>query len=68
MEVTLSIEGMTCHHCSGRVQKFLESRPEISKVVVDLEGKKAEFNCKEGSEIKDIVQGINELGYKTVQK
>ena len=68
MKVQLSVEGMSCHHCSGRVQKYLESNPKISDVQVDLEGKKAEFTCEQDLNIDPIVQGINDMGYKTAQQ
>ena len=68
MKVQLSVEGMSCHHCSGRVQKYLESKDGISDIQVDLEGKKAAFTCPDGFDVASIVQGINDLGYKTVQQ
>ncbi|MBF0231320.1 MAG: heavy-metal-associated domain-containing protein, partial [Desulfamplus sp.] len=40
-EITLNVEGMSCSHCSGTVQKALESINGLSGINVDLKGKKA---------------------------
>ncbi len=67
MEIKLKIDGMSCHHCSARVQSFLESQEGLSDVLVDLDRKKAGFSCNEDQDVEVIVQGINALGYKAVQ-
>ena len=63
MEKTLSVEGMTCMHCSGRVTKYLESNNGISNVAVDLESKEAVFTCDETVDLNAVVKDITELGY-----
>ena len=63
MEKTLSVEGMTCMHCSGRVTKYLESNNGISNVTVDLGNKEAVFTCDDTVNLNTVVKGITELGY-----
>ena len=41
MKKTLKIEGMMCHHCTGRVDKVLNEMDGV-KATVSLEGKSAE--------------------------
>ena len=37
MTKTMTIEGMMCGHCSGRVKKVLEALPEVVEAVVSHE-------------------------------
>ena len=41
MTKKLTIEGMMCSHCTGRVEKALSALEGVSSVVMDLEGKSA---------------------------
>ncbi len=68
MEKKLSIEGMTCMHCSGRVQKHLESNSAISGVSVNLESKEAIFSCDDTIDVGTVAQGVTELGYPAKEK
>ncbi len=67
-KITLSVDGMSCGHCSGMVKKTLESIDGISKVIVDLNGKKADFEVTDEALIEKAVKEINEAGYKASQK
>ncbi|MCK5543116.1 MAG: heavy-metal-associated domain-containing protein [Desulfobacterales bacterium] len=68
MEKKLNIEGMTCMHCSGRVQKYIESNNAISNVTIDLENKEAVFSCDDTVSMDTVVKGITELGYPAKEK
>jgi len=68
MEKRLSVEGMTCMHCSGRVKKYLESNNAISNVKIDLEGKEAVFSCDDSVNLDEVVKGVTELGYPAKEK
>jgi heavy metal translocating P-type ATPase len=59
----LKIEGMTCKHCSGRVQKILSGLPGVEKAVVDLDSGVAEVTV--GKELADqiLTQPVTEAGY-----
>ncbi|NOX32656.1 MAG: heavy-metal-associated domain-containing protein [Deltaproteobacteria bacterium] len=66
--VTLNVDGMSCGHCSGTVQRTLEEIDGISNVSVDLEGKKATFDADGSGLIDKAVKKINEAGYKASNK
>lgn len=63
-KITLNVDGMSCGHCSGMVQKTLEGIDGISKVVVDLNKKKATFEAAGQDLVAKAIQEINEAGYK----
>jgi copper chaperone CopZ len=62
--VTLYVDGMSCGHCSGMVQRTLEEIDGISNVSVDLDGKKAAFDVNSSQLIDKAIKKINEAGYK----
>jgi len=63
-KVTLNVEGMSCGHCSGMVQKTLEEIEGVSKVSVDLDAKKAFFDADNAPLIDKAIQEIIAAGYK----
>jgi copper chaperone CopZ len=63
-KITLNVDGMSCGHCSGMVQRTLEGIKGISNVVVDLNGKKADFEVSEATLVEKAIKEINEAGYK----
>lgn len=63
-KITLTVEGMSCGHCSGTVQKTLEEINGISNVSVDLNEKKASFNTDTPELVDKAIKKINEAGYK----
>ncbi len=62
--ITLNVDGMSCSHCSGTVQKTLEGIDGISNVSVDLEGKKAFFEANHENLIDKAIKKIDGAGYK----
>ena len=68
MEKTLSVEGMTCMHCSGRVKKYLESNKGISNITVDLGNKEAVFTCDNTVNLETVIKDITELGYTAKER
>lgn len=62
--ITLNVDGMSCGHCSGMVQRTLEEISGISDVDVDLEGKKASFTIAEQALVETAVKEINDAGYR----
>ncbi|MCP4673669.1 MAG: heavy-metal-associated domain-containing protein [Desulfobacula sp.] len=62
--VSLKIEGMSCSHCSGMVQKTLEEIDGISSISVDLDGKKASFETTDDNLIERAVKEVSKAGYK----
>ena len=65
MEKKLNIEGMSCHHCSGRVQKYLETVG--TDVHVDLEGKQAVFTAGPDLDMEKVIKTISEFGFTATQ-
>ncbi len=65
-KIILNIEGMSCGHCSGMVQKTLEGIGGIANISVDLEGKKAFFETTDSNLIEKAVKEVTNAGYKAV--
>ncbi|MDR2422601.1 MAG: heavy metal translocating P-type ATPase [Deltaproteobacteria bacterium] len=59
----LKIEGMTCKHCSGRVEKILKGLPGVEKAVVDLDSGLAEVTVKNELADQILTQPVSEAGY-----
>lgn len=64
MNKRLSIEGMSCHHCSNRVEKALKVMEGISEVRVNLEEGYAEIEDTIGIKDEELVSVVDEAGYK----
>ncbi len=62
-EITLNIEGMSCSHCSGSVQKALEGVGGLSDIKVDLKGKKASFKTADKSKAALAKEAIVKAGF-----
>ena len=64
---TLNVEGMSCMHCVNAVKNAVGSLPGISKVDVDLEGKKVavEYDSNQVN-IAKIKDKIEDAGYEVV--
>lgn len=62
----ITIEGMSCNHCVMAVKNALNEIEGVSKVEVDLEGKKAKV---EGNNLIDKIlkEAIDEAGYEVVE-
>ncbi len=63
MKKTLSIEGMTCGHCTARVTKALQAVPGVAEVSVSLEKKNA---VVAGDALTDATlrSAVEEAGYE----
>lgn len=62
-EIILNVEGMSCSHCSGTVERALESINELSDVKVDLKGKKASFKTSDQSKVDQAKEAIVKAGF-----
>ena len=67
MEKTLTIEGMMCPHCSGRVKEALEANEAIADAVVSHETGTAVVTL--AAEISDeaLAQIVVDAGYKVIE-
>jgi len=62
-KITLTVDNMSCSHCSGMVQKTLETIKGISDISVDLEGKKASFSIREKALVDQAIDAVTKAGY-----
>ena len=65
MKKVLKIEGMMCHHCTGRVDKVLNEMDGVT-ATVSLEGKSAEVELSKEISDEELVKVITEAGYEVV--
>lgn len=65
MRKLLTIEGMSCGHCTMRVQSALEEIPGVTKVDVDLIKKSAMVEG-DGDNFNDVAlkRAVIEAGYR----
>ena len=63
MTKTISIEGMMCMHCAGRVEKALNDLPGVT-ATVDLDGKLATVIGEVSDE--DLRKAVTDAGYEVV--
>jgi P-type Cu+ transporter len=62
-QVTLSIEGMTCASCVGRVEKSLSALEGISDVSVNLASESARMSVNDPARLQEAAQALDTLGY-----
>ncbi len=62
-EVVLKVEGMTCGHCVGRVQKALDTAPGVVAAKVDLASATATVRIGAGVETAVLVAAVEKAGY-----
>jgi Cu+-exporting ATPase len=66
MTKTLKIEGMTCNHCSMRVEKALNAIPGV-QAKVDLASNTATVTAAEGVSDAKLDAAVEDAGYKVVR-
>ncbi len=62
-KVTLKVEGMTCGHCVGRVQKALDTAPGVTEAKVDLDSGTAEIRFGAETDAAGLAAIVTEAGY-----
>ena len=65
MTKTMTIEGMMCMHCQGRVEKALNALDGVT-ATVDLEAKTATVTCPEGTDDAALKKAVTDAGYEVV--
>ena len=63
---TIFIEGMSCGHCSKRVEEALKSVDGVKSVSVSLEDKKAEIVLKKDISNEILKSTIEDIGFEVV--
>ena len=66
MKKQIFIEGMTCGHCSARVEKALKAVDEIVDARVDLANKNATIELSGNVEDGLLKEAIEDAGYDVV--
>lgn len=61
--ITLSIRGMSCGSCAGRVQRHLEQLEGLADVAVNLAAETASFRLAQPDTLATVAQGLETLGY-----
>ena len=64
-KITIKIDGMSCEHCSNRIENMLKKIENIKEVSVNLKNKEVIING-ESIDINKIKEKIEDLGYSVV--
>ena len=64
MTKTISIEGMMCGHCTGRVEKALSEVAGVTAVTVSLEDKNAVVTAEDGVTDEMLTKTVTDAGYE----
>ena len=62
-QATLSIEGMSCASCVGRVEKALSAIEGVSGVAVNLASETARFGFDDNARLIEAAEALDRLGY-----
>ena len=65
--ISLSIKGMTCASCVGRVERMLAAREGVSNVAVNLATETAQLTLSDASDLAGAADALEELGYPARQ-
>ena len=63
---TISIEGMSCGHCSKRVEEALKSVKGVKSVSISLEEKKAEVILKSDIDNEVLKNTVEDAGFEVI--
>jgi copper chaperone CopZ len=61
--IILKVEGMTCGHCVGRVQKALDEASGVVEAKVDLDSGTADIRYDAGADAASLIAVVEESGY-----
>ena len=61
------IEGMTCGHCAGRVERELKEVCGVKSAKVDLQGKFAVIELAHDVDDEKIKAAVDEAGYEVTK-
>ncbi len=63
MTKVMTIEGMMCNHCTGRVQKVLEALEGVREVTMSLEDKTATVVLSDEVSDEALITAVTDAGY-----
>lgn len=61
--VTLKVDGMSCGHCVGRVQKALDATPGVIEAKIDLGSATALIRFSGETDEDSLAKVVTEAGY-----
>ena len=65
LDVKLSVRGMTCADCTGKVKAALEGVPGVTKAEVSLEKNEAAVTYEKGKTTPEaLVKAVQKAGFK----
>lgn len=64
MTKIMTIEGMMCGHCTGRVQKALEAVEGVKTVTMSLENKTATIELADKVSEAELIAAVTDAGYE----
>ncbi len=67
MKKSIIIEGMSCKHCSGAVEKALSAIDGVNSAVVDLDGKRADVELSVEVADEVLATAVTDAGYDVVE-
>ena len=65
--VTLNVEGMTCANCALGISKFLEKKG-LEEINTNFSTGEVRFREEKNLNLEEIIEGINNLGFKVVEE
>ncbi len=66
-EVVLSINGMHCGGCAGKVKAALSACEGVTEVQVSFEDSKASMRVEDGTDTHVLIEAVKKLGYKVTE-
>lgn len=63
---TISIEGMSCGHCTGRVEKALNALEGVEVKLVSVEDKHAKVEVKDVTD-GHLIEAIEDMGFEVIK-
>lgn len=66
MQKTINIEGMSCGHCTGSVEKALRAIDGVKTVNVDLAAKTATLEAESGIPDDVLKKAVTDIGFEVM--
>ncbi|CUU05649.1 copper chaperone [Candidatus Thermokryptus mobilis] len=64
--LTLTVEGMTCHHCEMTVENAVKQLKNVLSAKADHQNKTLEIVYTGELKIEDVKQKVEEAGYRVL--
>jgi len=64
MDLSFSVDGMTCASCAGRVEKALKAVPGVESASINLATEKATVRARRGLPFDALSAAVEKAGYE----